>query len=191
VRAGDVLKIKLANNLAQPTNLHVHGLHVSPQDNGDNVFISVEPGSTFDYEYALPQGHPPGVYWYHPHHHRTVADQIFAGLFGAIIVEDPDPIETSRERVLVVSDTNLDGLGNIPTVPAMERIMGREGQLILVNGQSTPLLTARPGERERWRIINACVARYLRLRLEGISMMLSMDSCGSFRGGPLPVCVPE
>jgi FtsP/CotA-like multicopper oxidase with cupredoxin domain len=177
VRAGDVLKIKLANNLAQPTNLHVHGLHVSPQDNGDNVFISVEPGSTFDYEYALPQGHPPGVYWYHPHHHRTVADQIFAGLFGAIIVEDPDPIETSRERVLVVSDTNLDGLGNIPTVPAMERIMGREGQLILVNGQSTPLLTARPGERERWRIINACVARYLRLRLDGQQLqLLGMDS---------------
>lgn len=177
LRAGDVLKIELVNNLDQATNLHVHGLHVSPEGNGDNVFVSVEPGSSFDYEYNLPQDHPPGVYWYHPHHHGTVADQVFAGLFGAIIVEDPEPIEASVERVLVVSDTTLDGLGNIPAVPAMERMMGREGELLLVNGQSNPQFGARPGQRERWRIVNACVARYLRLRLDGQQMqLLGMDS---------------
>lgn len=127
----------------------------------------MEPGATFDYEYTLSDDHPPEVYWYHPHHHGMVADQIFAGLFGAIIVEDPEPIESSVERVLVVSDTTLNGLGSIQAVPVMERMMDREGQLILVNGQSNPQFTARPGERERWRIINACVARYLRLRLVG------------------------
>ena len=83
----------------------MHGLHVSPEGNGDNVFVSVEPGSTFDDEYKLPEDHPPGVYWYHSHHHSMVANQIFAGLFGAIIVEDPEPIEASAERVLVISDT--------------------------------------------------------------------------------------
>jgi FtsP/CotA-like multicopper oxidase with cupredoxin domain len=177
IRAGDVLKIELVNSLVQATNLHVHGLHVSPEGNGDNVFVSVEPGSSFDYEYKLPEDHPPGVYWYHPHHHGTVADQIFAGLFGLIIVEDPDPIEASVERVLVVSDTTLDGAGNIVAVPAMGRMMGREGELVLVNGQSNPQLRARPGERERWRIVNACVARYLRLRLDGQQLqLLGMDS---------------
>lgn len=181
LRPGDVLKIKLVNNLVRATNLHVHGLHVSPEGNGDNVFVSVEPGGTFDYEYKLPADHPPGVYWYHPHHHGTVADQISAGLFGAIIVQDPEPIEASMERVLVVSDITLDGLGNIPAVPAMERMLGREGQLILVNGQSNPQFGTRPGERERWRIINACVARYLRLRLDGQQLqLLGMDS-GRFR----------
>lgn len=181
LRAGDLLKITLVNNLAQPTNLHVHGLHVSPAGNGDNVFLRVEPGSSFNYEYRLPRDHPPGVYWYHPHHHGLVADQIFAGLFGAIIVEDPQPIEVGAERVLVVSDTTLDGLGRILPVPLMERVLGREGQLILVNGQSNPQFTARPGQRERWRIVNACVARYLRLRLEGQDMqLLGMDS-GRFR----------
>lgn len=177
VRAGDALKIELVNHLAEPTNLHVHGLHVSPEGNGDNVFIAVAPGSTFGYEYTLPEDHPSGVYWYHPHHHGLVADQIFAGLFGAIIVEDPEPIEASAERVLVVSDTTLDGRGNIPAVSAMERTMGREGQLVLVNGQRNPQFAARPGERERWRIINACVSRYLRLRLEGQRLqLLGMDS---------------
>ncbi|MGX5714898.1 multicopper oxidase family protein [Arthrobacter sp. MAHUQ-56] len=177
LKAGDTLKIGLANNLSQPTNLHVHGLHVSPEGNGDNVFIAVGPGSTFDYEYRLPEDHPPGVYWYHPHHHGMVADQIFAGLFGAIIVEDRQPIEASTERVLVVSDTAVDGLGNISPASAMDRMAGREGDLLLVNGQSSPRFSARPGQRERWRIVNACVARYLRLRLDGQQLqLLGMDS---------------
>ena len=177
IRAGDALKVQLVNNLARATNLHVHGLHVSPEGNGDNVFISVEPGGSYDYEYRLPEDHPPGVYWYHPHPHGLVADQIFAGLFGAIIVEDPEPVEASVERVLVVSDTTLDSLGNVPAAAEMERMMGREGELILVNGQSNPQFSARPGERERWRIVNACVARYLQLRLDGAQLqLLGMDS---------------
>jgi FtsP/CotA-like multicopper oxidase with cupredoxin domain len=181
IRGGDVLRIKLVNNLAQATNLHVHGLHVSPEGNGDNVFVSVEPGGSFDYEYRLPEDHPPGVYWYHPHHHGTVADQIFAGLFGAIIIEDPEAIKTSVERVLVISDARLDALGNITPVPAMERMMGREGELVLVNGQTNPQLHGRPGERERWRIVNACVSRHLRLRLDGQQLQLLGIDSGRFR----------
>lgn len=180
VRAGDVLKITLANSLSQPTNLHVHGLHVSPENNGDNVFIAVGPGSSFDYEYQLPGNHPPGVYWYHPHHHGMVADQIFAGLFGAIIVEDPDPIQASAERLLVVSDTTLDPAGKISAVSSMDRMTGREGDLLLVNGQDNPLISAVPAQRERWRIVNACVARYLRLRLDGQKLELLGRDSGRF-----------
>lgn len=188
LRAGDLLNVRLLNSLDEPTNLHVHGLHVSPRGNGDNVFVTVEPGATFDYEYRLPADHPPGVYWYHPHHHGMVAGQIFAGLFGAIIVEDREPVEASRERVLVISDITLDGAGRIPDLSQMERMMGREGELVLVNGQSNPQLTSRPGRRERWRIVNACVARYLRLRLDGQQMqLLGMDS-GRFRA---PAAVEE
>ena len=91
LRAGDVLRIRLLNRLAEPTNLHMHGLHVSPQGAGDNVFVTVDPGGSFDYEYRLPADHPPGVYWYHPHLHGLVAGQVFGGLFGAIVVEDTDP----------------------------------------------------------------------------------------------------
>ena len=165
------------NGLDEPTNLHVHGLHVSPQANSDNVFVEVMPGASFDYGYRLPPDHPPGVYWYHPHHHGLVAGQIFAGLFGAIIVEEPEAIPVNIERVLIVSDTTLDSAGNIAAVSPMERMAGREGELLLLNGQGRPLLTARPGERERWRIINACVARYLRLRLDGQQLeLIGMDS---------------
>lgn len=177
IRPGDTLRIELVNRLEQPTNLHVHGLHVSPEGNGDNVFVVVSPGESFSYEYRLREDHPPGVYWYHPHHHGMVADQLFGGLYGAIIVEDVDPLPVTRDRVLVVSDISLDASGGILTPSTMEQMMGREGSLVLVNGQAAPVIEARPGERERWRVINACSARYLSLRLEGQRVqLLARDS---------------
>ncbi|GAA1495181.1 multicopper oxidase family protein [Paeniglutamicibacter kerguelensis] len=181
LRAGDRLNVTLENRLRDPTNLHMHGLHVSPQGNGDNPLLSVGPGTSFDYEYQLPADHPPGVYWYHPHHHGLVADQIFGGLYGAIVIQDPQPIPTSRERVLVISDISLTPGGRIAAVSVMEKMMGREGNMVLVNGQLNPRLAARPGERERWRVINACTGRYLKLRLDGQSLqLLGLDS-GRFR----------
>ena len=180
LRPGDRLQVQLVNRLDAPTNLHVHGLVVSPEGNSDNVFVTLQPGESFDYDYRLPADHPPGVYWYHPHHHGMVADQVFGGLYGAIVVEDLDELPVSRERVLVVSDITLDGAGRVQQPSGVARMMGREGELVLVNGQARPTFTARPGERERWRIVNACAARYLRLRLDGQHLdLLGIDS-GAF-----------
>ncbi len=168
LRPGDTLQLDLVNRLDEVTNLHVHGLHVSPEGRGDNVFLAVEPGQTQKYEYRLPDDHPPGTYWYHPHHHGNVADQVFGGLYGAIIVEDPEEdLDVDRERVLVVSDLTLDAGGSLVTPSIQERMMGREGELVLVNGQSEPRLQAHVGERERWRVVNACTSRYLVLEMSG------------------------
>ena len=172
LRPGDHLGIDLVNHLDQPTNLHTHGLQVSPQGNSDNPFVMVNPGQTFHYDYQIPDDHPAGTFWYHPHHHGLAADQVFGGLYGAIVIGEPDPTPVSADRVLVISDITLDGAGAVPPATAMQRMTGREGDLVLVNGQSRPQLTARPGARERWRIVNACVARYLRLRLDGQDLQL-------------------
>jgi FtsP/CotA-like multicopper oxidase with cupredoxin domain len=173
---GDRLRVQLVNRLAAVTNLHVHGLHVSPERNGDNPFVAVEPGGTFDYDYQLAPDHPSGMFWYHPHHHGMVADQIFGGLYGAIIVDEPQgesgSIPITRERVLVISDISLNASGSIRPPSAMARMRGREGDLVLINGQVASTLEAHPGERERWRILNACTARYLRLRLDGQRLRL-------------------
>ena len=177
LRPGDRLQVQLVNRLDAVTNLHVHGLHVSPEGNGDNVFLAIAPGESFDYDYQLPEDHPPGVYWYHPHHHGMVADQVFGGLYGAIVVEDPRQLPVTRERVLVVSDITFDASGRLKEPSTMAQMMGREGELVLVNGQVQPALTARPGERERWRIVNACASRYVRLRLDGQRLdLLGIDS---------------
>jgi FtsP/CotA-like multicopper oxidase with cupredoxin domain len=188
LRPGDRLRIKLVNSLDTATNLHVHGLHVSPAGRGDNPFIKVQPGESFDYEYALPASHPSGTFWYHPHHHGNVADQVAAGLYGAIIVDDVEKLPVTRDRVLLVSDISLTGTGNLRPPSVLERMMGREGDTVLVNGQVRPVLSAASGDRERWRVINACVARYLLLQLDRRQLqVLAVD------GRPLaaPTEVPE
>lgn len=176
LRPGDRLAIRLRNRLEEATNLHVHGLHVSPEGNGDNPFVTIEPGEHFDYSYQLPPDHPAGSYWYHPHLHGTVADQVFGGLYGAIVVEEDTPVPVARERVLIISDVSFDGAGNVRRASRPERMMGREGELLLVNGQIQPVLEGRPGERERWRVVNACASRYLRLAVGGQRLqLLGMD----------------
>ena len=95
LRPGDHLGIDLVNHLDQPTNLHTHGLQVSPQSNSDNPFVMVNPGETFHYDYQIPDDHPTGTFWYHPHHHGLAADQVYGGLYGAIVIGEPDPPQVS------------------------------------------------------------------------------------------------
>ena len=105
VRPGDTLRINLANDLpeddpscqAHPeniniphcfnsSNLHLHGLWVSPAGNSDNVFLAFRPGTDFDYEYNIPSDHPAGTFWYHPHLHGSTALQVSSGMGGALIL---------------------------------------------------------------------------------------------------------
>lgn len=179
VHPGDLVRVSLVNRLDGPTNLHVHGLTVSPEGTGDNVFRQVAPGETGQYEYRLPSDHPPGVFWYHPHVHGVVADQVFGGLYGAIVVEDPSAsaVAAGRDEVMVVSDTTIDNGGVSQSVSAAQRMRGREGELLLLNGQVSPLINTRPGQRVRWRVVNACTSRYLTLQLGGHRFeVLGVDS---------------
>ena len=172
VRPGDLLRVTLRNGLGRSTNLHTHGLHVSPEGTGDNVFRVVEPGATARFEYRIPPDHPAGTFWYHPHHHGTVADQVFGGLFGAIVVAGDEEPVVDRERLLVVSDTTLTSSGAVPAAGHMDAMLGREGELVLVNGLLQPALEMAAGTTERWRVANACTSRYLDLMLDGLPWQL-------------------
>ena len=78
------------------TNLHTHGLWVSPSGNSDNVLISIKPGTQFRYEYDIPAEHPAGTFWYHPHAHGAGVVQVGSGMAGALIVTgDRLPTEAS------------------------------------------------------------------------------------------------
>ncbi len=155
------------------TNLHVHGLHVSPEGNGDNVFLTVKAGESFQYEYQIPENHPAGLYWYHPHLHGRTTNQVFGGMAGALIIEgdiDNLPgIAGVPERLLVLQGTKLYADGSVinildtpPTGPSQESTYMR-----MVNGQLDPTMTMRPGETQRWRILNASVNVFFRLQLDG------------------------
>ncbi len=176
VRPGDTLRVTLRNELDQTTNLHTHGLHVSPEGNGDNVFVMVRPGDSFTYEYRIPDDHPSGTFWYHPHHHGNVAPQVFGGLAGAIIVEDAlDDIAELRsadQHILVLSDPRIGTKKSVLDATTADKQEGREGDVILVNGQLQPRIEANLGSVQYWRVINASSSRYYRLSIGQPSMYL-------------------
>jgi FtsP/CotA-like multicopper oxidase with cupredoxin domain len=69
------------------TNLHTHGLHVSPAGNGDNVLLNIAPQTQFPYEINIPADHPAGTFWYHAHRHGSTAVQVASGASGVLIVK--------------------------------------------------------------------------------------------------------
>ncbi|HEX7744364.1 MAG TPA: multicopper oxidase family protein, partial [Micromonosporaceae bacterium] len=186
LRPGDLLRVRLVNALDQPTNLHTHGLHVSPAGNSDNPFVTVAPGGSFDYAIRIPADHPAGTFWYHPHHHGNVADQIFAGLVGAIVIEGGPELPVTDDRILLVTDTTLDGSGSVVPASPADNVLGREGDLVLVNGQHRPTIAMSPSAVERWRVVNGCASRVLSVRLDGHRLtQIALD------GIPLPAPVDQ
>jgi FtsP/CotA-like multicopper oxidase with cupredoxin domain len=173
LKAGEQLKITLANTIPDGTNLHTHGLHVSPTGNSDNVFVHIMQGERYTYEYAIPRDRTsglyiPGLYWYHPHMHGDSGPQVDGGMAGALIVEGEEgtldtlpEIRDLTERVLVLQATQFDETGTVlPFLPF-------DVVAIFVNGQSQPSISIAPGERQRWRIINASSFLFVNLSLEG------------------------
>jgi suppressor of ftsI len=67
IAPGDLVEIKLVNHLHEPTNLHFHGLEISPSGHADNIFVTVNPGRSFQYRFRLPRDAPTGTFWYHSH----------------------------------------------------------------------------------------------------------------------------
>ena len=171
LRPGDRLVITLENRLAEPTNLHTHGLHVSPSGDSDNIFAQVNPGQSHVYTYDIPTDHRSSLCWYHPHHHGLVAPQLGGGLFGGIIIEDDvdqiTEIAASTERLLILNDPRIGDTDAVVGVSNMQVMQGREGDAALVNGQTRPAIPATGGTLERWRILNASPSRYYRLALDG------------------------
>lgn len=167
VREGHTVEIRFVNRLPQPSTLHWHGLPVPPEQDG-NPHEVVAPGASRVYRFTLPLGSA-GTYWYHPHPHGHTAEQAFRGLAGAFIVRAfDDPLRSLPERHVFVNDLRLLSDGTIPPNTADDVMDGREGQFVLINAQREPAIAVT--RSERWRIWNACNARYLDLALEGMTL---------------------
>lgn len=191
-RPGDTVRIRLHNQLDQPTNLHYHGLHITPQGTGDNVFLSVAPGEAFTYEFTIPADHPAGTFWYHPHHHHHAAEQLFGGLAGLFVIrgelDDMPEVKAAQEEFIVLKDYEIDRTGNIPAPDHMALMTGREGSLVTVNGQVNPGLSMPQGGLLRLRLLNASASRFYRLQLEGHSFHLIATDGGAIAS---PIELPE
>jgi FtsP/CotA-like multicopper oxidase with cupredoxin domain len=148
----------MAQDLGQLTNLHTHGLHVSPSGNSDNVFVTVLPGRRFTYEYDIPKSHLPGLNWYHPHRHGFVENQIYAGMFGVLDIQGgldtlPEirdfPIRTLTLASLELGSKNAKKPVVVPTPKSLTL-----DSPYFINGQLNPEIDIHPGEVQRWQILN-------------------------------------
>jgi FtsP/CotA-like multicopper oxidase with cupredoxin domain len=174
------------------TNLHFHGLTVPPVCHQDDVLrTSVQPGDApFEYRFQVPANEPPGLYWYHPHIHGFSSRQVLGGASGPMIIEGLEratpEIAGLPERLLVIRDQDLVNPDappskSEPVVPKM--LIDRDGDAanngtgfgkpakdLSINFVPVPypdyppaIIRMRPGERQLWRVLNACAVTYLNL----------------------------
>lgn len=148
--------------LGNITNLHVHGMHVSPVAPSDDVLLKIPPGGQYQYRYKLPADHPAGLFWYHPHGHHYADMQVGEGQAGAIIVKgglDNVPgIKGLTDRLLVFQNVTIKN-----GVVASSQYLTPEHRLITINGQVQPRIDIHPGETQRWRLLNASYERFLKI----------------------------
>jgi FtsP/CotA-like multicopper oxidase with cupredoxin domain len=191
VSEGDSVIVRFRNYLPEETTVHWHGLHLPFASDG-SPFHPVATGEEYVYAFRVRPGSA-GTYWYHPHPHHRTAYQVGMGLYGALIVRDPnDPLPDMAERLLVLSDNRFreDGaLGFAAPGSRQARVdemNGREGDVLFVNDEIMPTLSIRSGEVQRWRVINAAGARIYRLAIPGHTF-LHVGSDGGLFEQPVEV----
>jgi FtsP/CotA-like multicopper oxidase with cupredoxin domain len=156
---GDRIEIKFINNLNESTNLHFHGLHVSPVNNSDNVFLEISPGEIQQYNVSIPKNQAPGTEWYHSHMHTLAYDQVSAGLSGMIVVEGlekllPKPLQNITKQTFAMRDFPPTSDPNAPIYRT-------------VNGKVNPDVNITSGETQLWRFANIGAEPLYKVGLQG------------------------
>ncbi|MBL6444712.1 multicopper oxidase domain-containing protein [Fulvivirga sp. 29W222] len=210
VKPGDLLRVKMKNDLPplghvscdpyggmhhtsddpceqknpqsfNTTNLHTHGLHVSPKDSSDNVLVHIMPSCEFQNHIQIPENHPQGTFWYHGHVHGSTAVQVSSGMGGALIVEggmDTIPeIKAADEKIFVFQQIpytqDSDGQFGVEDFDASfgpgiwDKGVDSHGWRTMINGQTYPIIRMKSGEVQRWRLIHAGVREKIELELDG------------------------
>jgi FtsP/CotA-like multicopper oxidase with cupredoxin domain len=176
IKQGDELKVRLVNNINQPTVVHWHGLRLPNAMDGVPHLTQapIEPGKSFEYHFVPPDA---GTFWYHTHF--LSSEQLARGLYGVLVVEERDPPEIDRDLMLVVDDWRLMNDGVIqPSFGNFHDAMmaGRLGQYVTLNSQDTLGLPVKTNERLRLRIVNTANSRIFQFRIaQHTARVMSVD----------------
>lgn len=176
-KLGDTVIVHFRNELPEETTIHWHGLRVPNASDGTPFAqMAVQPGATYDYTFQLIDS---GFFWYHPHMHGDM--QVEAGLYAPIVVHDDIAIDVAADRVFVLDDVKLESTGKLSErTDNLDLMLGRQGNVVLINGRQHPKVSAKAGSRERWRFVNAANGRYFNLELPGHTFRVI-----GWDGGPL------
>lgn len=193
-KAGERVRITVANDLPEETSVHWHGLAIpNPMDGVPAVTTpAIASGDSFTYDFVVPDA---GTHWFHPH----TGLQLDTGLYAPFIVEDPGgPARYDHDWVLMLDDWT-QGVGQDPQqifddlVAAGQRSdqggmmhmggmgMGSDGgdviyPLYVINGRAATdpdVLRVRPGDRIRVRIINAAADTIFTVAVGGHRMTIT------------------
>ncbi len=206
IKPGDSIQIDLINNFPEnpeeqrlgafpkdpfTTNLHTHGLTVSPDGISDNVFRLMEPGTTNPVQVDVAADHQSGTFWYHPHKHGSVSFQFFGGMSGFLIIEggpgdlnEVPEIAAAKEILMAFQVIRTDADGEVPFVNEDAQQFSSDNgatnglwapfqssiAYFTTNGKTNPTLHMRPGEVQRWRMLDAASGETLPVALQGHSL---------------------
>jgi len=173
-KEGDRVIVHFTNELPEGfgSTIHWHGIELNNKSDGTPVTqAEVAPGESYTYDFIVPRG---GVFWYHPH--IRGGQEVMAGLYGPLIVQQPEESQLKmagvlprNEKTLVLSDISFDNgaVKDVEAAPMLETMNGTEGDHLLVNGQVMPTIEVKPGDGIRLKLINTSISRYYRLSLPG------------------------
>ncbi len=182
VERGTEVVVMFKNDLDLPSTVHWHGLRLDNRFDGvpDLTQDPVAPGDSFVYRLRFPDV---GVFWYHPHIREDLQQEL--GLYGNILVaarRAGERVPVNREEVLAIDDFLLGGEGAVPLgrdVPT-HALMGRFGNVLLVNGEPDYALSVQAGEVVRFYLTNVANTRTFNLRIPGARLKLVGSDLGDY-----------
>ena len=192
---GSSVTVRFRNQTDLPSSIHWHGLRLDNASDGVPGLTqpAVPPGGEFLYRVYAPDA---GLFWYHPHHRSDIAQDL--GLAGNIVVrkrlDEPAPSHRARGRAggqdvyLMLDDLLMGERGLVPygREAATHALMGRFGNILLVNGEENWRLRARTGEPVRLHFTNAASARTFNLSLGDAAVEVLAGDAGMY-STPRPV----
>ena len=174
--------VRVTNDIEMPTTIHWHGVRIDNRYDGVPGVTqqAIERGDSFTYEVHVPDA---GMYWYHPHVREDVQQDL--GLFGNLLVTSPDPEyygPAHREEVFVLDDMLIDEQGALPwgdRAPT-HALMGRFGNVMMVNGETDYRLEARQGEVVRFYLTNVANSRTFNVTFGGARVKIVASDVSRF-----------
>jgi suppressor of ftsI len=181
VTQGAAIVVQFRNATDLPSAVHWHGIRLDSASDGA-VGISqraVAPGDSFTYRVRFPDA---GIYWYHSHEREDIQQPL--GLYGNVLVRPASapPLPANAERVLAVGDMLLADSAPVPfgaTGPT-HVMMGRFGNVMLVNGEAGYQDTVRRGAVIRYYLTNVSSARMFNLAFGDRPVKVVATGAGPF-----------
>ncbi|MEZ4699054.1 MAG: multicopper oxidase family protein [Rhodothermales bacterium] len=171
---GATVIVEFENHIEMPTTVHWHGLRLDNRFDGIPGLTQapIASGESFTYEVHFPDA---GIYWYHPHIREDIQQDL--GLYGNLLVDPGDPgyyNPVNREETLILDDILMDDAGMIAwgDVGATHALMGRFGNVMLLNGRTDYRMDVQRGDVVRFFLTNVANSRTFNVVFGGAPIKL-------------------